>query len=261
LPELPLASTQNLTIPASPLTLQNTTNRAETNKVKMFYAQIVAASAHRADMDPAVRLHKSLCFQCLICGRKIALLTLGMKVSGDFDTAGGGPVARRHSGRRFRPTALRFGIRQTAEGKLADARATLQTWSIPIPQDPLALQAKGAIDATLLFEEGQARTKAGKYETARVAFETLIAVYPENPAGRRTPERPWRPLREGKGLPAGGEVAGIPRCRGGAGGGDSRRAGGPGSAPERRQPCRSKDVEQAEKWRWRRFWRKRAWTE
>jgi outer membrane protein assembly factor BamA len=53
------------------------------------------------------------------------------------------------------------------------------------PRDPLALQAKGAIDATLLFEEGQARARAGKYETARPAFETLIAVYPENPLAKR----------------------------------------------------------------------------
>ncbi len=77
------------------------------------------------------------------------------------------------------------GIRQTAEGKLADARTTLRSVVDAYPQNPLALQAKGAIDATLLFEEGQARVKAGKCETARVAFETLIAVYPENPLAAR----------------------------------------------------------------------------
>jgi outer membrane protein assembly factor BamD (BamD/ComL family) len=77
------------------------------------------------------------------------------------------------------------GIRQTEDGKLAEARATLRSLVDSYPQDPLALQAKGAIDATLLFEEGQARVKACKYETARVAFETLIAVYPENPLARR----------------------------------------------------------------------------
>jgi hypothetical protein len=77
------------------------------------------------------------------------------------------------------------GIRQTAEGKLADARTTLQNLMACYPQDPLALQARGAVDATLLFEEGQSRVKAGKYQTARVAFETLIAVYPENPLGER----------------------------------------------------------------------------
>jgi outer membrane protein assembly factor BamD (BamD/ComL family) len=77
------------------------------------------------------------------------------------------------------------GIRQTAAGKLADARTTLRTLVDEYPKNPLALQAKGAIDATLLFEEGQARVKSGKCETARVAFETLIAVYPENPLAAR----------------------------------------------------------------------------
>lgn len=77
------------------------------------------------------------------------------------------------------------GIRQTEEGKLADARATLRTLVDTYPHDPLALDAKGAIDATLLFEDGQARVKAGKYQTARVAFETLIAVYPDNPLAAR----------------------------------------------------------------------------
>jgi tetratricopeptide (TPR) repeat protein len=73
------------------------------------------------------------------------------------------------------------GIQQTTDGKFEAARATLKILVDNYPKDPLALQAKGAIDATLLFEEGQTRTKAGKYETARLAFETLIAVYPENP--------------------------------------------------------------------------------
>jgi tetratricopeptide (TPR) repeat protein len=77
------------------------------------------------------------------------------------------------------------GMRQTEEGSFAAARQTLQSLVNAYPRDPLALQAKGAIDATLLFEEGQARTKAGKYETARLAFETLIAVYPENPLVKR----------------------------------------------------------------------------
>ena len=71
------------------------------------------------------------------------------------------------------------GIRQTAEGKLAEARTTLRGLVDVYPHDPLALEAKGAIDATLLFEEGQARVKTGKYDTARLAFETLIAVYPD----------------------------------------------------------------------------------
>src|SRR5271165_7128222 len=77
------------------------------------------------------------------------------------------------------------GIELTSQGRLADARTTLQSLVDAYPTDPLALQAKGAIDATMLFEEGQVRAKAGKYETARLAFETLMAVYPENPLAAR----------------------------------------------------------------------------
>jgi outer membrane protein assembly factor BamD (BamD/ComL family) len=77
------------------------------------------------------------------------------------------------------------GMQQTQEGKLVDARSTLRSLVDVYPQNPLALQAKGAIDATLLFEEGQARVKAGKCEIARLAFETLVAVYPENPLAAR----------------------------------------------------------------------------
>jgi outer membrane protein assembly factor BamD (BamD/ComL family) len=77
------------------------------------------------------------------------------------------------------------GIRQTAEGNFQAARATLQSLVDAYPKDPLAFEARGAIDAMQLFDEGQARAKAGKYETARVAFETLIAVYPENPLAAR----------------------------------------------------------------------------
>jgi hypothetical protein len=77
------------------------------------------------------------------------------------------------------------GIQQTAEGKLADARTTLQGLIDTYPKNPLEIDARGAIDATLLFEDGQARAKAGKCETARVAYETLIAVYPENPLAAR----------------------------------------------------------------------------
>lgn len=89
-----------------------------------------------------------------------------------FADAPGGDAARR---------LYDTGMRQTEEGRLEAARLTLQSLVNGYPRDPLALQAKGAIDATLLFEEGQSRTKAAKYETARLAFETLIAVYPENP--------------------------------------------------------------------------------
>ena len=77
------------------------------------------------------------------------------------------------------------GILQTEKGQFGDARATMQSLVDRYPRDPLAIEARGAIDATLLFEEGQSRVKSGKYETARVAFETLIAVYPENPLARQ----------------------------------------------------------------------------
>lgn len=73
------------------------------------------------------------------------------------------------------------GMRLTVEGKLADARTSFQDLIDLYPHNPLAIDAKGAIDATLLFEEGQARAKAGKFQTAHVAFETLIEVYPDNP--------------------------------------------------------------------------------
>ena len=47
------------------------------------------------------------------------------------------------------------GIRQTQDGKFEVARTTLQSLVNSYPKDPLALQAKGAIDATLLFEAGR----------------------------------------------------------------------------------------------------------
>ena len=137
------------------------------------------------------------------------------------------------------------GIRQTAEGKLADARSTLRGLVDAYPHDPLALEAKGAIDATLLFEEGQTRVKSGKYETARVAFETLIAVYPENPLAPRAKsaidaiaekEKTSRPVVKSMEFR---DVEAVPS--------DELRA-----ALEARevrlsvgQPCRSKDLQQA----------------
>ena len=137
------------------------------------------------------------------------------------------------------------GIRLTAEGKLADARTALQSLVVSYPQDPLALEARGAIDATLLFEEAQARVKAGKFQTARVAFETLIAVYPENPlAGRaksaieamEEKEKTSRPVvsslefRDVETLPT-DELRAAMDAR------EVRLSVG--------KPCRSKDVEQA----------------
>lgn len=137
------------------------------------------------------------------------------------------------------------GIQQTQEGKFETARTTLQTLVNSYPQDPLALQAKGAIDATLLFEDGQARAKAGKYETARVAFETLIAVYPENPLAERAKaaiaalaekEKGNRPVvkamefRDLQAVPA-DEIRAAMEAR------EIRLSVG--------KPCRSKDIEQA----------------
>src|SRR5580704_983943 len=77
------------------------------------------------------------------------------------------------------------GIRQTQDGNLAAARTTFESLLSIYPKDPLALDAKGAIDATMLFEDGQTRFKAGKYDTAQLAFSTLIAVYPESPLAAR----------------------------------------------------------------------------
>jgi hypothetical protein len=42
------------------------------------------------------------------------------------------------------------------------------------------VNARNETDATLLFEDGQARLRSGKYGTAALAFQTLIAVYPES---------------------------------------------------------------------------------
>jgi predicted Zn-dependent protease len=137
------------------------------------------------------------------------------------------------------------GILQTEKGQLADARATMQSLVDSYPKDRLAIEAKGAIDATLLFEEGQSRVKAGKCETARVAFETLIAVYPENPLAGRAKlaieaiaekEKVSRPVvksmefRDVPAVPA-EEIRAAMEAR------EVRLSVG--------RPCRSKDVEQA----------------
>jgi outer membrane protein assembly factor BamD (BamD/ComL family) len=137
------------------------------------------------------------------------------------------------------------GIQLIEQGKLADARATLNSLVDLYPHDPMALPAKGAVDATLLFEEGQAHTKSGKYETARLAFETLIAVYPESPLAERAKsaiaaiaekEKLSRPVvqsmefRDVAVMPA-DEIRAAMEAR------ELRLAVG--------QPCRSKDVAQA----------------
>ncbi|MEI9971561.1 MAG: POTRA domain-containing protein [Ignavibacteriota bacterium] len=113
------------------------------------------------------------------------------------------------------------------------------------PHDPLALQAKGAIDATLLFEEGQARMKGGKYETARLAFETLTAVYPDNPLvsraksaveaidGKEKSTRPVVKSMEFRDV----DVVPVDEIRAAMNAREVRLSVG--------QPCRSKDVQQA----------------
>lgn len=80
---------------------------------------------------------------------------------------------------------MNAGAAQVADGKLAEARATFESLVALYPHDPLAVDAKGSIDAMSLYEEGQSRAQSGKYDTARVAFETLIAVYPESPLAAR----------------------------------------------------------------------------
>lgn len=47
--------------------------------------------------------------------------------------------------------------------------------------DNPGIEARYATDAALLFQDGQARLQAGKYGTAKLAFQALISVYPESP--------------------------------------------------------------------------------
>jgi outer membrane protein assembly factor BamD (BamD/ComL family) len=72
------------------------------------------------------------------------------------------------------------------------ARFTLQTLINVYPDSPLVYEAKAAIrtswvkqgftdvDAMLLFEEGEARLRARKYEASRFVFQTLINAYPKS---------------------------------------------------------------------------------
>jgi len=84
------------------------------------------------------------------------------------------------------------GIKLIEGGQFEVARFTLQTLLNVYPEGTLAHEAKDAIrtswieqgvpevDAMLLFEEGEARIRAGKYEAARLALQTLINVYPKS---------------------------------------------------------------------------------
>jgi len=80
------------------------------------------------------------------------------------------------------------GVKLAEDGKLPAARRTLGTLVNTYPKSAEAAEAQNAIDAMLLFEDGQARLLAGKYGTARLAFQTLIAVYPESPLVPRAAE-------------------------------------------------------------------------
>lgn len=146
---------------------------------EMFYAHIVAQSAHR-DRPSRRKGTKSFIFNEEFTDAQLPYKIHMRRILGLFYLAAALVYADTPAKQLYDT-----GIQQTGEGKLAVARTTLQVLVDSYPKDPLALAAKGAIDATLLFEEGQARAKAGKYETARVAFETLIAVYPENPLAER----------------------------------------------------------------------------
>src|SRR5579863_9944177 len=80
------------------------------------------------------------------------------------------------------------GIKLTQEGKLPAARRTLEALVNTFPKSVEAVGAQNAIDAVLLYEDGQARLRSGRYGTASVAFQTLIAVYPESPLVPRAVE-------------------------------------------------------------------------
>jgi hypothetical protein len=80
------------------------------------------------------------------------------------------------------------GVKLAEDGKLPAARRTLSTLVNTYPKSVEAAGAQNAIDATLLFEDGEARLLAGKYGTAGLAFQTLVAVYPESPLAPRAAE-------------------------------------------------------------------------
>jgi hypothetical protein len=74
------------------------------------------------------------------------------------------------------------------EPKPPAARRTFETLVNTYPKSVEAAEAQNVLDAALLFEDGQARLLAGKYGTASLAFQTLIAVYPESPLVPRAAE-------------------------------------------------------------------------
>lgn len=84
------------------------------------------------------------------------------------------------------------GMKQIEARQFERARLSLQTLLNAYPSSPLRTQARAAIrtswiregmaspDAMLLFQEGQARLKAGRGDAARLAFQTLINLYPSS---------------------------------------------------------------------------------
>jgi TolA-binding protein len=50
-----------------------------------------------------------------------------------------------------------------------------------LASDNSATEARFATQAAILFQDGQERLQAGKYGTAKLAFQALISVYPESP--------------------------------------------------------------------------------
>jgi len=77
-------------------------------------------------------------------------------------------------------------VKMMEEGRYAAARLTFQTLAQTYPRSAEAGEAQSALDAMLLFEDGQARLLAGKYGTAQLAFRTLVSVYPESPLVERS---------------------------------------------------------------------------
>jgi len=84
------------------------------------------------------------------------------------------------------------GLRQIEAGQFERARLSLQTLLNAYPSSLLRDPARAAIrtswiregitnpDAMLLFQEGQTRLSAGRHDAARLAFQTLINLYPSS---------------------------------------------------------------------------------
>jgi TolA-binding protein len=82
------------------------------------------------------------------------------------------------------------GVRFIEEGRYQPGRLALQTLLNAYPETSLASEARAAIreswvregipdvDAFLLYSEGMTRLSAGQHEAARLAFQTLINLYP-----------------------------------------------------------------------------------